>query len=48
MAFFVLLLMFERNMPPASDNVPILGNLVFFIARAFGLRIRIKLYVICQ
>ncbi|XP_060602422.1 neuronal acetylcholine receptor subunit alpha-10-like isoform X2 [Ruditapes philippinarum] len=26
MAFFVLLLMFEANMPPASDGVPILGT----------------------
>jgi len=26
MAFFVLLLLFEGNMPPASDKVPILGK----------------------
>lgn len=26
MAFFVLLLMFEASMPPASDGVPILGK----------------------
>ena len=26
MAFFVLLLLFEANMPPASDNIPILGK----------------------
>ena len=26
MAFFVLLLIFEANMPPASANIPILGK----------------------
>jgi len=26
MAFFVLLLLFEANMPPASEGVPILGR----------------------
>ena len=26
MAFFVLMLLFEANMPPASDGVPILGK----------------------
>lgn len=29
MAFFVLLLMFEASMPPASDGVPILGKKTF-------------------
>lgn len=28
MAFFVLLLLFEGNMPPASEGVPILGELM--------------------
>ena len=26
MAFFVQLLIFEGNMPPASDNIPIMGK----------------------
>ncbi|KAH3862136.1 neuronal acetylcholine receptor subunit alpha-10-like [Dreissena polymorpha] len=40
MAFFVLLLLFEANMPPASDGVPILGtyyclNMVLITASTF-------------